>query len=71
MLHFSAIINWNASERNIEPAFKVNFSIRDGEKIGFTFYKIINYWTELASPSYENQKENNVQDFCYNLYISL
>ena len=40
MLNFSAIINWNASERNIEPAFKVNFSIRDRENIGCKFIEL-------------------------------
>ena len=37
MLHFSAIINWNHSERNIEPAFEVKFSFGDGEKTGLSF----------------------------------
>ena len=63
MLHFSAIINWNASERNIEPAFKVNFSIRDGESIGFKFYMILILQTELVYPSYENQKQEIFQGF--------
>ena len=57
MLHFSAIINWHASERKIEPAFHVNISIFDGNKIGFRFYRFVNHRTELAFPSYENQRE--------------
>ena len=48
MLHFSAFINSNASEWNTEPAFKQICSISDGEKIGFTFYLILNCWTELT-----------------------
>ena len=65
MLHFSAIINWNASERKTEPAFKVNFFIRYGEEIGFKFYIILIHRTELASPSHENQKDEKIfQGFC-------
>ena len=63
-MHYFAIINLNVSEKNIEPAFKVNFSIRDGEKIGFKFCMIVIHWTELALPSYENQKEKAFQGFC-------
>ena len=37
MLHFSAIMNWNASERVIETAFKEKLSIPDREKVGFSF----------------------------------
>ena len=36
MLHFSAIINWNIPERNIESAFEVIFSIPDKEKLGLS-----------------------------------
>ena len=65
MFHFSAIINWNASERNIEPAFTVNFSILDGAKIGFDFRMILSQRTKFAFPSYENQKEKKeFQGFC-------
>ena len=53
-LHFSTVLNWNVSERNIEPVFKVNFSTRDGEKIGF---HSLNHQTELAFASYENKKK--------------
>ena len=64
MLHLSAFINWNASERNIEPTFKVNFSIHDGENIAFKFYIMSIHRTELVYPSYENQKEKVFQRFC-------
>ena len=64
MLHFSPFINWNASERNNELAFKQFFFIPDREKIELTFYLISNHRTELAFPSYENQKEKNFQGFC-------
>ena len=57
MFHFSAIINWNASERNIEPTFKVNISILDCAKIGFEFRMILSQRTNFAFPSFENQKE--------------
>ena len=53
-----------SQKKNIEPAFKINFSIRDGEKIGFKFCMIVIHWTELALPSYENQKEKTFQGFC-------
>ena len=44
MLHFSAIMNWNASERIIETAFKEKFSIPDREKFGFSFsVRVIQY----------------------------
>ena len=33
MLHYSAIIYWNTSERNNEPILKVHFYILDGEKL--------------------------------------
>ena len=62
MLNISAIINWNASERNTESGIKVNF--RDREKIGFRFYIISIRRTELVFLSYENLKENTFQGFC-------
>ena len=62
MLHFSAI-NWNASDKNIEPTFKVNFPIRDRENIGFKFYIILINQTESALPSCENEKEKIFQGF--------
>ena len=42
-------------------AFKVNLSIREGEKIMFTFRIILIRRIELAFPSYENQKEKFFQ----------
>ena len=63
-MHYSTIINLNVSEKDTEPAFKINFSIRDGEKIVFKFCMTVIHWTELALPSYENQKEKTFQGFC-------
>ena len=34
---YSAIINWNASDRNIDQAFKVIFSIPDAKNLGLSF----------------------------------
>ena len=59
MLHFSAIINWNASERNIEPVFEVNFSIHDGENIGFKFYIILIHRTEFGFPFIQKSKRKD------------
>ena len=56
-----SVINWNASERNIELAFKVNFFICNGEKIRFKFYIVLIHRTELVSLSFKNQKEKIFQ----------
>ena len=55
MLHFSAIINWNIPERNIESAFEVIFFYSWQRKIGFKSYITLIHQTELAFPSYENE----------------
>ena len=51
-------------KETLRQPFKVNFSIHDGESIRFKFYIILINQTELAFPSYENQKEKIFQGFC-------
>ena len=47
----------HAPERKIQPAFKVNFSIFEGEQIGLKFYLISIHRTELFFPQKSKRKD--------------
>ena len=71
MLHFSTIISWNASARNIELALILNFSIHNGYKIGFKFYIVLIYRTESVFFQVKIKKKRFFKDFANIIFIFL
>ena len=71
MLHFSTIISWNASVRNIEPALKLKFSIHNGYKIVFKFYIVLIYRTESVFFHAKIKKKRFFKNFANIIFIFL